>query len=493
MKFKSILAWVKSHIGIVISCIVLLVSIPAAFVGSNMWMSKTLKDVEAKGKAELTKVDSLKIDYTLPAIDPSVPAISVKQEPNARMTEVFAAARAKVIEQSKAVVTGFEEFNRGVGNEAKAVGRSEHKPLVEGLFPQVAMSDAQRANQAQREDAERAKFNEMEDALLGKRGRPNPYMQTLAIARAGAPLGEQEMGDMLRDTATRYREQVTSNSRQLTDEEAETMKNMLIDRRMGALRSKAGQLGVYASMDVFETPRVAGENARGGRMSDAGEGGLKARFIATGTSIEPSELTLPKLFLKQWDIWFMNDMMHAVALANRGAGDKPQGIEQNVVKRIVKMRVFEVEDIKSLDPKPASEAGSTMEITEPTAPTAPTGGVPGFEPLDPSKSITGVVRGGWNKTYEVRRGELVVIASSARLQQLIAAISRTNLMTVTGVNIEYIDMWEHAREGYFYGDEHVVQVTLQIESLWLKQWLLPLMPVDLQKAMWMEVAEAPPS
>lgn len=493
MKFKSILAWVKTHIGIVISCVVLLVSIPAAFVGSNMWLGKTLKAVEAKGKSALSEVDALKIEYTLPAIDPSVPAVTHKHEPNAKITEVFAAARAKAIDQSKTVVTGYEAFNRGTGSEAQAVGRAEHKPLVEGLFPQVALTDAQRATPAAKEDAERAKLNEMEDALLGKRGRPNPYQQVLAIARAGAPVSDQEMGDLLRDTATRYKEQVTSNSRNLTDEEAATQTKLLVDRRMGAMRTKAGQLGVYATMDAFDVPRVAGDAGGRGR-SEPSEEGLKPRTIASGNSIEPADLTPSKLFLKQWDLWFMSDLMSAVALANRGANGKSTGIEQNAVKRVARLRIFEVEDMKSLDAKPGAEgAAPSMELTEATAPAAPTGGTAGFEPLDPTRSITGVVRGGWNKTYEVRRGELQVIVSSARVQDLLAAISRTNLMTVTGVNLEYIDTWEDARQGYFYGDEHVVRATLQVESLWLKQWLVPLMPIDLQKAMWMEVAETPPT
>lgn len=491
-KFKDILAWVKAHIGIVISCVVLLVSIPAAFVGSNIWLKKTLAATEDKAKKELAKVDALKIDYTVPAVDPAVPAVSMKHEPNAKLTEVFAAARNKAIEQSKIVVTGYEEFNRGVGKEAAAVGRREHKPLVDGLFPQVALTDAQKASPAAKEDAERSKLNEMEDALLGKRGKENPYAQVLAIARAGAPIGEKEMADLLRDNAARYREQVTSNSRQLTPDEVDAQTAMLVERRMGALRGRAAQLGVYATMDVFDMPKKGEDGGRGpSRGSDASDGAAKPRTIAVG-AIEPTDLTPAKLFVHQWDLWFLSDMASAVALANRSSSDgKPQGIAQNVVKRITRLRVFNVEDMQSLDAKASAEP--SMELTPPTAPVAPTGGTPGFEPLDLNRSITGIVRGGWNKTYEVRRGEMEVVVSSSRVQELVAAIARTNLMSVTGMELEYIDVWEEARQGYFYGDEHVVRATLQIESVWLKQWLLPLMPVELQKAMWMEVAEAPPA
>lgn len=503
MKFKDILAWIKAHIGIVISCVVLLVSLPAAFVGSNMWLKKTLSSAESKAKAKLSEVDSMKIDYVVPQVDPSVPSVSVKHEPNARLTEVFAKAREQAISQSKVVVTGFEEFNKGVGNEARKVGRGEHTPLVEGLFPAVVLTPEQQASPAAKEDAERAKLNAMEDALLGKRGRPNPYQQVLATMRGGAPLSLEELGDLLRDTAARYREQTTSNNRQLTDDEARTQSGLLIERRMSALRSRAAQLGVYASLDVFDAPRRAGDeqggrgtgsSAGGGGGSGSGEGQQRTiRTIVSGTSIEPSELTPAQLFLKQWDLWFLSDMASAVALANGGA-DAKQGIEQSVVKRVQRMRVFGVEDMKSLDKKPAGDPTSAMELTtEETAPAAPQGGVAGLEPLDPTKSITGLVRGGWNKTYEVRRGEMVVVVSSARLQELLAAIARTNLMNVTGVKMEYIDIWEEARQGFFYGDEHVVRATIQIESLWLKSWLVPLMPVDLQKAMWMEVAEAPPA
>ena len=498
MKFKDILAWLKAHIGIVISCLVLVVSIPAAFVGSNMWLKKTLSATESKAKAKLSEVDAMKIDYVVPQVDPSVEAVSANHEPNAKLIEVFAKAREQAISQSKTVVTGFEAFNQGKGAEAAKLGRSEHKPLVEGLFPAVALTPEQQSSPAAKEDAERAKLNEMEDALLGKRGRSNPYQQVLAMMRAGEPLGTDEMGDLLRDTAARYREQTTSNNRQLTEDEARTQASLLVERRMAALRSRAAQLGVYAGMDVFDMPRRAGEEEGRGAPRGDDDRDKRIRTIAAGNAIDPSELTPSHLFLKQWDLWFMNDIASAVALANGGgnrggATGGGAGVEQNVVKRVQRLRLFGVEDMKSLEKKAAADPNAMELAQEETAPAAPEGGTPGLEPLDASKSITGIVRGGWNKTYEVRRGELVVVVSSARLQELLAAIARTNLMNVTGVQMEYVDVWDEARQGFFYGDEHVVRATIAIESVWLKSWLLPLMPVDLQKAMWMEVAEAPPA
>ncbi|MCA9298308.1 MAG: hypothetical protein KDA28_04535, partial [Phycisphaerales bacterium] len=56
------------------------------------------------------------------------------------------------------------------------------------------------------------------------------------------------------------------------------------------------------------------------------------------------------------------------------------------------------------------------------------------------------------------------------------AIGETNLMTVTGVRIREVDVWQHIQQGYYYGRDHVVEATLTIETTWLRKWTVPFMP-----------------
>jgi hypothetical protein len=54
---------------------------------------------------------------------------------------------------------------------------------------------------------------------------------------------------------------------------------------------------------------------------------------------------------------------------------------------------------------------------------------------------------------------------------------------VSDLDLASVDVWDHLRQGYFYGDEHVVEATFVIDSAWLNSWLLPKMPDELLVAL----------
>jgi hypothetical protein len=66
---------------------------------------------------------------------------------------------------------------------------------------------------------------------------------------------------------------------------------------------------------------------------------------------------------------------------------------------------------------------------------------------------------------------------------LIEAISSVNLMTVVAMNIDSVDVMGDLEAGYYYGDDHVVRVTMRIETLWLRPWMAPLMPDGVKRAL----------
>ena len=490
---KDILAWVKSHIVIVISTVFILAVLPVAFFFSTTWLKKIVKTQEETATKELSAVKGAEIEYRLRQIDPSQPAISEKNAPNAALIEHFKKANEKLEATAQAAAVKGSDFNKGVGAEAASIGRKEFKPLVDGLFPKPVLTEEQSKSANARDifdEQEALRLNDMEDALLGKRGKANPYGRLMAEIGAGGPLEAQRLEETIRDMRTREVEKITSNARGLTEEEGLKLKAQLQDRRLAELQARARSLGVYMTMDALtrasaSTPGSQGRNR--GRTTNEDE--LSAIAFER---IAPEQLKRPQLFLKQWDLWLLSDLLTSVRLANQGTATSPVGIDKGVVKRIERIEILMPEKILELDKKGSGDAElDALQAAEPE--TAPTSDVPaGMVPLDKSKSITGRVRGGWNDVYEVRRAKLTCVVSSARLNEFLAAIAKTNYVSVTDLDLTEVDSWAALAEGYYYGDEHVVRASIEIESIWLKSWLVPMMPEELRKALGMKVEEAAP-
>lgn len=487
---KDILAWVKSHIVIVVSVIFILAILPVAFIVSSGWLKKIVTTQQDAASKELTAVKGADITYNLLQVDPAQPAVSEKNAPNAALIDFFKKANERIAASASSAASKGAEFNQGKGPLAAAVGRSEYKPLVEGLFPKPALTEAQAASPTAADvfvEKEAIKLNEMEDAMLGKRGRPNPYGQLLTSVRAGGPLDATRLEETLRDMRAREIEKITSNARQLTEEEAARLKSQLQDRRLAELQANAQRAGVYMTLEAL-LPN-AGAAAPSGPRRRGAAADPNATSAIVHERITPAELTRPNMFLKQWDLWVLGDFLAAVRLANQGS----EGADKAVVKRIESIEIRLPEGMKPIDMAAKSEDPemAALMAAEPEAP--PTSDVPaGMVPLDKSKSITGRIRGGWNEVYEVRRIKATCVVSSARLNEFLAAIAKVNYMSVTDLDMTEVDAWAALEEGYFYGDEHVVRVTLEVESIWLKSWLVPMMPEELRKALGMKVEEAAP-
>jgi hypothetical protein len=261
------------------------------------------------------------------------------------------------------------------------------------------------------------------------------------------------LADSLEDVSLRESEKVTAGKRDLTNEEYAGLTKVLAERRLAEYQSRARQISVYASLDSFL------KNDRAGSAMPFG-------------SFSADQLNTREFFVYQWDLWLLEDLLASVRLANTGADGKPTNMDASVVKRIVK-----------ITPEyPEGMYGNTSETMagydETVAPTAAT---PGMTPVDPRVSITGRAAGSWNTMYDVRRVTMQVIVSSARLPEFLAAIERTNFMTVTDVDIKDVDIWEELRQGYYYGQEHVVEATVSIESVWLREWMAPLVPLEVKQ------------
>lgn len=479
---KPVLAWVKANWIIVVLSVVILAAFPVAFVFSSGWNKKIKTAQETAANNELKKVQAAKVEYVVPSYVPGTEPVSLRAEPNRILTRWFKEHRERLAGEAGSVVERAVNFNKGVGAEAAALGRTPHTPLVEGMFP----------GGADQTDRIRA----FEDAILAEKGGSDPYGELLRGIGADQPAPASRVYDVLADLRAREVERITENRRDLTPEEEETVSKALQDRRFAEYRAVARQLGVYASPDIF-IPASYEANNQGGRR---GRGNSLDLVRYTGRPAlrdidalaQRAEDKPWKYFLWQWDLWAISDVLAAVKQVNAPAVRAGTGVEEAVVKRIVRMGLLVPEGMKepqseAFDPLAMGGGGGGAMGGEETAPTAE---VAGMAPLDKRVSFTGRSMGSWNPVYDVRRIELDAVVSSARLNEFLAAIARTNFMTVTSMSIDPVDQWEDLRQGYYYGKEHVVLVHLEIESVWLRQWTQPLMPKSLKTRLGIPEPEA---
>lgn len=470
---KPVLAWVKANWIIVVLSVVILAVFPVAYVFSSGWNKKIRTAQETAGNNELRKVQAAKVEYVIPSYVPGTDAVTLSSAPNTVLTRWFKEHRERLASEAGSVVLRAVMFNRGEGPEAAALGRTPHTLLVEGMFP---------GGTDQTE-----KIRAFEDAILAEKGGTDPYADLLRGIGAGQPASPSRVYDVLADLRAREVERITENRRELTPEEAETVAKALQDRRFAEYRAVARQLGVYGGTEIF-IPASYEANAQGRRTR--GNSMELVRFTGRPAQRDIDALAQRaedkpwKYFLWQWDLWVISDVLAAIEQVNAPAVRAGTGVEEGVVKRIVRMGLLVPEGMKepqgdAFDPLGMGGMGGGGDPMG-GAETGPTAEVPGMAPLDKNVSFTGRSMGSWNPVYDVRRVELDAVVSSARLNEFLAAIARTNFMTVTSMTIEPVDQWEDLRQGYYYGKEHVVLVQLEIESVWLRNWTQPLMPQSLK-------------
>lgn len=470
---KPAISWIKSNLMIVVFTVVILLVLPASYIVSNAWGASIRTDRENKANDLLKKVNAATTDYAIPQYDPASTALTHKAPPNKQLIDWFKAKRDEFATASGEIVKRAEDFNRGVGPDAQAVGRREHRAIVDGLFPASrAQAEAELKAElteekwnALPEDDRKSKIDgrvkakaqdklyEAEDAFLGRRGHPSPYAKLLEAIHAGPGADITKLTEDI--TALRTAEiQKIGARRDLTQEESDKLLKQLEERRLGGYQARARDVSVYAGMDVFPTDDKQGSAIR-------------------LDSFDPREVDPYHFFIFQWDLWVLSDLTSAVGLANRGPDGKLLPVDQSTVKRILSIRLQDPEGLVS---------GGTAGFGGAAA-TPPTASVPGMVPTDPTLGLTARGSGSWNTVYDIRKGTMSVVVASARLADFLDAIERTNFMTVTGLKVSDVKVWDDLKQGYYYGTDHVVQADIEIETIWLRSWMTKVMPDDIQSVL----------
>ena len=106
------------------------------------------------------------------------------------------------------------------------------------------------------------------------------------------------------------------------------------------------------------------------------------------------------------------------------------------------------------------------ELVTPDSPT---------QPIPPNYTISPTGRYS-NALYDVIQFKLSLVVDAARIPQVLAALSRNRFITVYNTNVTAVDAGEHQAAGYIYGPQAVVQLDLDCEALFLREWTKPFMP-----------------
>jgi hypothetical protein len=281
----------------------------------------------------------------------------------------------------------------------------------------------------------------MQKKVVGTPTEPSAVEKLLESVNAGRPPDAEVLATTLNEFYAGELEKYEAEfgNADLSDEKRKELNEALVKRRIGEYQRRASELMVYANPGVMPSnlPRV--------------EGGLP---------------DIVDCFLWQWDLWVVQDVLEGIVNANTTATGERLTVPDAPVKRIVQLETLRAPGVFKDGPQIGSVSGSGPLIA-----------------TDASASVTGRVSHDGNQLYDVRPVTLSLIVSSERLPEILDAISSTNFMSVIDLDVSRVDPWEDLKQGYYYGDEHVVRVDLTIETIWLRQWLKAYMPATVKTLM----------
>jgi hypothetical protein len=159
------------------------------------------------------------------------------------------------------------------------------------------------------------------------------------------------------------------------------------------------------------------------------------------------------IWFGQMALWIEQDVCQAIHDVNQNA----QGVAEAPVKNLMEV---------SLPP------GLGMYVTSQEIGGA---GTPGLAPIDPSqtyysKSPTGRV---CNTLYDVVHFRVVAVVDAQQVRPFLEQLRHDRFVTVLNVQSQTVDTRAAQDQGYIYGKAPCVQLTLECEELFLRDWTAP--------------------
>ena len=464
---KNVIAWIKSNPITVLSALLIVGSV--GFMG---WI-KLVKAPAMIASATKPQQDLAKIE-TLQRQTVEVPPANADDPPE----------EISGITVNQPVVDAMDKIVGGLNHEADelektvlGINQAGHDLLEEGLFPDTP---------ADMRFTAKINYGKALQTLMGTEGQAELLAtetgMSMPYLNAGRPIDAAEIGVFM---AQRQAEALQSRDTSLITEADQKQLNSELQRElMNRLLEHAQRFNIY------------GDNRLGDPRTPNPAFPLEVSPLATETrSPEPATL-----WEGQLQLWILEDLVQAIALANdvanvrdHGTDEDGQRIDSSVltapVKRLIRAELIpgyvglhSTGGVGTLDT--SSRGGGRRNATA-AAYNPPVGGLTN-QPRETKLSDNfhyGPTGRGSNQIFDVRHARLHVHADYQRLPELFNAISQTNLMTVLDVQVNALDVYGPEVMGayYVYGAGDIVDVSLIVETIWLRDWTKQLMPETVQQ------------
>lgn len=417
---EKTLIWVKANF-----LLVLLATVSVAALGGGWWFQDEFRTTLAEeastyaGKgAELARLQTGEFTITIPGSEP--------------MTQRGVVNEALVTAVKQLMGQGGGSDSAVIRADAVARNRGAHESVVNLRIP---------AKSPERESVHQDFFKE-----LGKQ-----YDALLLEVDAGSPPSDEDVTIKLQRRQGRFAQNDLKKAADatLTTEERSQLQPVLVSHRLGLYSEVAQSKGIYCEAQDIGMPNE-----------------------------QPAKADFKRMWALQWQLWVAQDIVRACKSVN--ATNK---IPDAPIKRIT--RVQFLGPVLGGVVTTSDDSSSSAAESDPAA-SGSEGVAPGLA-INPSAPVTmdqfGVSRKGWttNQLYDVFSARVTLIVETTKIPQISNAFSKQNFIVMTDVKIRPVDPFAAANEGFIYGNQALSELTLTMESAWLREWTGPLMPDDIRK------------
>lgn len=187
------------------------------------------------------------------------------------------------------------------------------------------------------------------------------------------------------------------------------------------------------------------------------------------------------LWFAQLALWIEFDVANAIVEVNNKGGT-PSGVKKaniltDPIKRLVRLDIPQEPSVYVL-PQPAAADARNQTA----APPPESDGATRNYTVSPTGRVC-------NSMYDVAHFQLVLDIDSRQIPLLLAELQRGKLLTVTQMDMVPVDNAVRFSDGYIFGKAPVVELTLQCEALFMREWTRELMPEEIKALL--HVAPAP--
>ncbi|MSR42177.1 MAG: hypothetical protein EXS10_09815 [Phycisphaerales bacterium] len=451
---KQVMTWVKEHVLVVVFCGVVIAALVGGFFGSASF-NETVRlkaEEQALRYGELARVENGSITISLPGLTEPFTGKGVIND-------------AVVQQYSRAIVVISEDATK---IQRAALQRNLNRR--EGFDPKSPV--AQFLPQVNAEKASLLRYSAQKFFAA-------EYARLLEEVHAGAAPSNTEVMKLLEASRLNFINQDLrkSDAASLTPEEQSKLDQRLATNRIGLIETAALALSFYC---------------------DPRELGIPSEAAAKALSLDSKDLGTYEqtLFDWQWRFWIMEDLLHGFYAANQAGAKELVPEIRAPVKRILSIDIAPFAKGGSANAEGGSSenassgSAASFGASEPPAEGAPTEGAPATvvaraalgspnidataeAPRDYSKSFTGRTS---NSVYDVRRVTVVFVAETAAIPTVLDALSKENFMTVLDMSVARADPFAAAVQGFAYGVEPVSLVTIELETVWFREWTAHFMP-----------------